>query len=452
MAVQKRDAARTNVIKAVLLDALRQSGVQGLLEAAAEVFSCPVLLIDEYFRLLAAAPQALPKDGLWRRLARDGSLPEEALGPLLRDNLPQDKELKEPLYIGRGLFDGQPLLLGQWLHAGELRGHLVICLGKQALQEGDKEIASTLLYLLDLQLGQGGGNELERWNRQRSRQLQLLLSAESAPNQREAAQAALAAGLKGRYAVLVTPVGERAAQRAFGEYAVRHVQQLYGGVTALLFEDNIVTLVSGLKFRPTDPIVRPANNKLLAELFAYFERYNLKSGLSSSFQDLRQLRGYYRQALLTARLANMIAFKTPAVFLELMPLPLFAAALEADPEQIFLHPVLPQLRAYDRAHNTDYERTLRTYELCMRDRELAAARLNVHKNTLKYRLERIEELFYLPLDDNWTSLNLLCASLLLELQPQLADRDPAGALPGKELMAYAAPLLNRSFFTGREQQ
>lgn len=450
----KRDAADINIIKAVFLDALREKGVQGLLEAAAGFFACPALLLDESFRLLACAPRLPQEDGgLWLQLARAGALPAEAMWPLLRQYMPQT-ESGGAVYVPQGIFAGEPLLFGPWQPqpaGSELRGYLLLCLGQQALPEGGEELAATLLYLLGLQAGREGHNP-GQWSRQRARQLQLLLRAESAPNQREAAQAALAAGLKGRYAVLVTPVGQGAAQQAFGEYAAREVQRLYGETASVVFEGSVVTLLGGLKFRPTDPIVRPANNRLAADIFAYFEKYNLKSGLSSSFQDLRQLRGYYRQGLLAARLANAVAFKTPAVFLELMPLPLFAAALEADPEQIFLHPVLPQLRAYDRAHGTDYERTLRVYELCLRDREQAAERLSVHKNTLKYRLERIEELFYLPLDDSWTNLNLLCASLLLELQPQLADRDPAASSQKKELMAYAAPLLDRSFFTGREQQ
>lgn len=56
------------------------------------------------------------------------------------------------------------------------------------------------------------------------------------------------------------------------------------------------------------------------------------------------------------------------------------------------HPVIFQIRAYDRKHGTEYEKTLRTYVLCMKNREEAAEKLSIHKNTLGYRLSRIMDI------------------------------------------------------------
>jgi DNA-binding PucR family transcriptional regulator len=44
-------------------------------------------------------------------------------------------------------------------------------------------------------------------------------------------------------------------------------------------------------------------------------------------------------------------------------------------------------------------RTLRTLVRCRCDRSLASAALNIHRNTLAYRLRRIEEIAGLDLDD-----------------------------------------------------
>ena len=179
----------------------------------------------------------------------------------------------------------------------------------------------------------------------------------------------------------------------------------------------------------------------MERLFRFFQAYDLKPGLSSSFQDLLQLRQHYRQALLSARLANSLDLGRPAVFIDLMPLPLFSAALEAEPNRTFLHPVMPRIRAYDREHGTEYEKTLRTYALCMRAREETAARLNIHKNTLKYRLERIVELFDLPVEDSWTALNLLCSALLLELRPELGELPAAGQTGAGQVLACSEGLM-----------
>ena len=88
------------------------------------------------------------------------------------------------------------------------------------------------------------------------------------------------------------------------------------------------------------------------------------------------------------------------------------------------HLVIFQIRAYDRKHGTEYEKTLRTYVLCMKNREEAAEKLSIHKNTLGYRLSRIMDIFDLPLEDSRTSLNLLCTALMLEIDNSLGDRKP----------------------------
>ena len=46
----------------------------------------------------------------------------------------------------------------------------------------------------------------------------------------------------------------------------------------------------------------------------------------------------------------------------------------------------------DRTRGTDYTRTLRTFLMCQSDTTLAAHELNVHRNTLKYRLGRIRDI------------------------------------------------------------
>lgn len=434
-------SARVSAAKAAFLDAARVGGLKGLLQAAEREYGGPVLLVDECFRLVASAPAGPTGKPDWDRVQSEHALDREAMFRLLHEELPQQKAIYDPILIQRGLLDGVPMLLGEVSRGNEIRGHLMICLEEGRTREGDLELLGTLLYLLDLQMAPSYRG-VEQWNRTMTAQLQLLLAPNTPPHLVDAAVQFLAGNLSGRYAVMVTPIGAQPSQRAFADYAVLHLQQTRRNVAALVHDDAIVTLVGEVKYHPTDPILRPENNRLVGELFRYFERYTLKSGLSNSFQELKRVNTYYRQALLSARLANRINLEVPAVFIDLMPLPLFMAALEAEPERIFLHPVFRQIRAYDREHGTEYERTLRTYELSMRSKEDTADRLSIHKNTLKYRLERIEELFHLPLDDAWTALNLLCTSLLLELSPELGERAAPPAAPGS-LLACSGAILNR---------
>lgn len=440
--MDEKAAGRERVLRAneLFVKAARADGLRGLIEGAGQVFGCPVLLVDECFRLIASTAPGYGGDPRWEQLQRRQRLDEERMWQLLRENAPEDTPFYPPFYAERGLCREQPMLLGELVRDGAVLGHLLVCLGNTPLQEGDLELMDTLLYLLVLHLDQRPRG-MEHWTRAMATRLQTLLLEDSPPHLTRLAAEALAENFKGRYAVLVTPVGGQAAQRAFADFAVLQLQQSWRSVAALVFESAIVTLISEVRYSRVHPILRPDNNELVERLFRFFQAYDLKPGLSSSFQDLLQLRQHYRQALLSARLANSLDLGRPAVFIDLMPLPLFSAALEAEPNRTFLHPVMPRIRAYDREHGTEYEKTLRTYALCMRAREETAARLNIHKNTLKYRLERIVELFDLPVEDSWTALNLLCSALLLELRPELGELPAAGQTGAGQVLACSEGLM-----------
>ena len=74
----------------------------------------------------------------------------------------------------------------------------------------------------------------------------------------------------------------------------------------------------------------------------------------------------------------------------------------------------PALRHYDTEHHTAYARTLLAYLDANSDVAAAAARLNVHPNTCRYRLARAQEIFGLRLADP-------DERLLLWLQLRLGD-------------------------------
>jgi DNA-binding PucR family transcriptional regulator len=54
---------------------------------------------------------------------------------------------------------------------------------------------------------------------------------------------------------------------------------------------------------------------------------------------------------------------------------------------------------YDRDHAKDYIDTLRALAQASWDVSVAARRLNLHPNSLRYRIRRIEEIAGLALDD-----------------------------------------------------
>ena len=79
------------------------------------------------------------------------------------------------------------------------------------------------------------------------------------------------------------------------------------------------------------------------------------------------------------------------------------------------HPILAQLKDYDRQKNTELYLTL--YEFLKEERSVqrCSKALHIHKNTLLYRLDRIRELTHVDLDNPELRLYLLLSFLMEQL-------------------------------------
>lgn len=79
-----------------------------------------------------------------------------------------------------------------------------------------------------------------------------------------------------------------------------------------------------------------------------------------------------------------------------------------------LHPALNILQDYDARHHTDFFHTLYVYLKNERSIAASAKALNLHRNTLLYRLKRLDELTVENLDDPMTRLHILISYEIME--------------------------------------
>lgn len=143
------------------------------------------------------------------------------------------------------------------------------------------------------------------------------------------------------------------------------------------------------------------------------EQYGLLFGLSDDFSDIRKLKKYYTQA---KRVRELLQDTCPGVVLfsenRLQILISDIAAIESP--DLFSDDVLDRLLSYDADKNTEYCNTLITYIRCGMNKDLTRKELNVHRNTLTYRLGKIEELLDHSLDDGPFLINLYFSNLVLQ--------------------------------------
>ncbi len=94
----------------------------------------------------------------------------------------------------------------------------------------------------------------------------------------------------------------------------------------------------------------------------------------------------------------------------------FLSSLRTFPEtEHFVQTTLEDLQEYDAAHNAELLDTLNAFFVCHGNISQTAALLQVHRNTLTYRLNRITEIMYIDLEDPDVRFGLQLALKLLNL-------------------------------------
>lgn len=176
----------------------------------------------------------------------------------------------------------------------------------------------------------------------------------------------------------------------------------------LIHEDSLIFLfnltVSGL-----------TRDEHLKTLLPVLRDNLLKVGISTPFNDFKQLYNYYKQASIALQTGVQSDPSFWYFRFENYALKYMAAKIYQDMEPTVLCPEgLVQLIKYDRKKDNHYVHILKTYLECNMNISETAKRLYMHRNTLLYKLERIKEILGVTLEKHETRLLLMLALYILE--------------------------------------
>ena len=123
----------------------------------------------------------------------------------------------------------------------------------------------------------------------------------------------------------------------------------------------------------------------------------------------------YRQACEALRIADAMGFDDEVVvYGDVAAYQPYLNFSSVDELEAFCHPAVMSLREHDRAHAVKLLPTLSAFLKNDRDTLVTAAELFIHRNTLSYRMRKINELFPMDLDDFNTRHRVLESILVVE--------------------------------------
>jgi hypothetical protein len=164
------------------------------------------------------------------------------------------------------------------------------------------------------------------------------------------------------------------------------VEEAIPGVISTIYNGRVVVLLTG-KCRVDRSVIDK-----------FCQKWKLLCGLSNPFLNILHLSVYYKQAL---KAIEFGADSASGLYVYEHYYMKHIVNIFAQKEQVeaFCCPALKTLMAYDRKKGKGLSRTLYLYLKNERNAVLTAKQLNIHRNTLIQRLERISELIPNDLND-----------------------------------------------------
>ena len=177
--------------------------------------------------------------------------------------------------------------------------------------------------------------------------------------------------------------------------------------------------------------------KLLGEML---KEEGLVAGVSRPLLQISTIPDFNRQAERAAELGRRLHKDRDIHFYDAYAV-YHALELVTDREDLFqfCHSAITMLRDYDLAHETDLLDSLRVYLTHNRSVGESAAALYIHRNTMNYRMARIQELTHLDLNDPDVFCHLLFSFYALDYRDLLSREVPA-EIRRPELMRETFPL------------
>ena len=133
----------------------------------------------------------------------------------------------------------------------------------------------------------------------------------------------------------------------------------------------------------------------------------VRIGVSLPFSNIDTLKAHYQEAMDAYEIGVMLdpdiqiyTFEDYGIYV------MFRTVSENEDLSRYLHPALPKLADYDRENGTNLELTLHTYLKCACNTTETADALYLHRNSVIYRLHRVEDLCDIDLGDTDTRFRL----------------------------------------------
>lgn len=401
----------------LFFNAIISSRIDMLVDSAYKLLKYPILVTDEIANTLSHSPKHKIGDPDWDFLVENGSSTSTHFFEFYKKYYSHPEDRKYPLLINDGYKIKKYQLVSVLSSQKKVLGHSAIVIGKNKISEDEMEIVelfnSALTAILKLQ---------EKKNHLANiKILQLFTDILNVNNDGALFFSPQFDKFKikypDNYTLLVSESINKVYDESLYSLVANEIMKANTNTLSVIYNKKLITMISSIN---ENLYIKIIDNPNTSKIFDVLGKYELQTSISSPFDNLRLVKDYYQQALLTLKTGIKIdPLKKVFAFRNYMPYQIFCAIEENFPTSVFIHPVLKEIYLYDEKKGTNHLETLGEYVLNMMNTKKASEALHIHTNTMVYRISRIRELFSIDFNDQCLLNTLFCNFSLLHVNKEI---------------------------------
>lgn len=195
-------------------------------------------------------------------------------------------------------------------------------------------------------------------------------------------------------------------------YLIRTIPATFAGSYVFRFQEDLLMVINLSHLDDTGRGRSKTEQQLTKELSVLAGRYHASVGLSYPFYDVQNLINYYEQAGIALQFGGSEPGKVYTC--EDHAVAYMKSVLRNNLRTDISHRSLDILQDHDAKKGTEYYHTLGAYLLKDCDQTRTAEYLHIHRNSLIYRINRIQELLNIDLKDDELRFYILMSYFIRE--------------------------------------
>lgn len=389
----------------ILFEAISKGGFEEITKAAHAFLRHPIVLINVEYDVLVQTPKVPIGDKVWDTLLNFGLVPTPMVFDFERDNyVTTNWDNTHAFLVDWGMVSSFPRIMASVRVDHEIVGYIGIIYGDALCTQEDLDLADLLVKAYAIEF-----RRLKAFPTESSPLRSVFLSElfqGKITSSDELAEWKLHTKLslpKG-YRVVSLQSNHEVLKPALLQYVYKQVERRLPHIYSIIFEGRIMLLLTNLQSLPDS---KENIQQQMASIHSSLQDLNLEYGISERFENLLEIKTYLYQAKEALSIATKKGESFTFSLYNQCVLEVILGRIKSGMEpHNYIHPALPKLSALDLESGTEYYPTLEAYMKNMLSSSKTSAILNIHRNTLLYRINKIVDYTGIDFENQDTCMHL----------------------------------------------